>query len=144
VPQHEIHYNIDDILIGRKFPHVHQMMDILSKEGPNHRRLFHEDGVVSDMLIATGGFADAWSARYHLIADRIIRDGKNNQELPENVRQESIIAELLDLMARGEVELAVFPDSVLARLISSINNGTAILVEPEALPPLRKNYYIKR
>ncbi|MFA5456496.1 MAG: hypothetical protein WC261_02570 [Synergistaceae bacterium] len=144
MPQHEIHYNIDDILIGRKFPHVHQMMDILSKEGPNHRRLFHEDGVVSDMLIATGGFADAWSARYHLIADRIIRDGKNNQELPENVRQESIIAELLDLMARGEVELAVFPDSVLARLISSINNGTAILVEPEALPPLRKNYYIKR
>lgn len=144
MPQHEIHYNIDDILIGRKFPHVHQMMDILSKEGPNHRRLFHEDSVVGDMLIATGGFADAWSARYHLIADRIIRDGENNQELPENVRQESIIAELLDLMARGEVELAVFPDSVLARLISSINNGTAILVEPEALPPLRKNYYIKR
>ena len=144
MPQHEIHYNIDDILIGRKFPHVHQMMDILSKEGPNHRRLFHEDGVVSDMLIATGGFADAWSARYHLIADRINRDGENNQELPGNVRQESIIAELLDLMARGEVELAVFPDSVLARLISSINNGTAILVEPEALPPLRKNYYIKR
>ncbi len=144
MPQHEIHYNIDDILIGRKFPHVHQMMDILSKEGPNHRRLFHEDSVVGDMLIATGGFADAWSARYHLIADRIIRDGENTQELPENVRQESIIAELLDLMARGEVELAVFPDSVLARLISSINNGTAILVEPEILPPLRKNYYIKR
>ena len=144
MPQHEIHYNIDDILIGRKFPHVHQMMDILSKEGPNHRRLFHEDGVVSDMLIATGGFADAWSARYHLIADRIIRDGEVPQELPGNVRQEAIIAELLDLMARGEVELVVFPDSVLARLVSSINNGTAALVGSEMLPPLKKNYYIKR
>lgn len=144
MPQHEIHYNIDDILIGKKFPHVHQMMDIMSKEGPNHRRLFHEDGVVSDMLVATGGFADAWSARYHLIADRIIRDGEVPQELPGNVRQEAIIAELLDLMARGEVELVVFPDSILARLISSINNGTAVLVEPEILPPLRKNYYIKR
>lgn len=65
MPQHEIHYNIDDILIGRKFPHVHQMMDILSKEGPNHRRLFHEDGVVSDMLIATGSvFVDfKWTFR---------------------------------------------------------------------------------
>ena len=144
MPQHEIHYNIDDILIGRKFPHVHQMMDIMSKEGPNHRRFFHDDGVVSDMLIATGGFADAWSARYHLIADRIIRDGEIPQELPGNVRQEAIIAELLDLISRGEVELAVFPDSVIARLISSINNGIVVLAEPEILPPLRKNYYIKR
>jgi hypothetical protein len=144
MPQHEIHYNIDDILIGRKFPHVHQMMDIMSKEGPNHRRFFHDDGVVSDMLIATGGFADAWSARYHLIADRIVRDGEAPQELPGNVRQESIIAELLDLITKGEVELAVFPDSVIARLISSINNGTVVLAEPEILPPLRKNYYIKR
>ena len=144
MPQHEIHYNIDDILIGRKFPHVHQMMDIMSKEGPNHRRFFHDDGVVSDMLIATGGFADAWSARYHLIADRIVRDGVAPQELPGNVRQESIIAELLDLITKGEVELVVFPDSVIARLISSINNGTVVLAEPEILPPLRKNYYIKR
>ncbi|MDD3983811.1 MAG: hypothetical protein WC119_08610 [Synergistaceae bacterium] len=144
MPQHEIHYNIDDILIGRKFPHVHQMMDIMSKEGPNHRRFFHDDGVVSDMLIATGGFADAWSARYHLIADRIVRDGEAPQELPGNVRQESIIAELLDLITKGEVELVVFPDSVIARLISSINNGTVVLAEPEILPPLRKNYYIKR
>jgi len=38
----------------------------------------------------------------------------------------------------------VFPDSVIARLISSINNGTVVLAEPEILPPLRKNYYIKR
>ena len=144
MPQHEFHYNIDDILIGRKFPHVHQMMDIMSKEGPNHRRFFHDDGVVSDMLIATGGFADAWSARYHLIADRIVRDGEAPQELPGNVRQESIIAELLDLITKGEVELVVFPDSVIARLISSINNGTVVLAEPEILPPLRKNYYIKR
>lgn len=144
MPQHEIHYNIDDILIGRKFPHVHQMMDIMSKEGPNHRRFFHDDGVVSDMLIATGGFADAWSARYHLIADRIVRDGEAPQELPGNVRQESIIAELLDLITKGEVELVVFPDSVIARLMSSINNGTVVLAEPEILPPLRKNYYIKR
>ena len=144
MPQHEIHYNIDDILIGRKFPHVHQMMDIMSKEGPNHRRFFHDDGVVSDMLIATGGFADAWSARYHLIADRIVRDGEAPQELPGNVRQESIIAELLDLITKGEVELVVFPDSVIARLISSINNGTVVLAEPEILPPLRKKYYIKR
>jgi hypothetical protein len=60
------------------------------------------------------------------------------------VRQEAIIAELLDLMARGEVELVVFPDSVLARLVSSINNGTAALVGSEILPPLKKNYYIKR
>ena len=144
MPQHEIHYNIDDILIGRKFPHVHQMMDIMSKEGPNHRRFFHDDSVVDDMLIATGDFAAAWSARYHLIADRIIRDGEAPQELPGNVRQEAIIAELLDLMARGEVELVVFPDSVLARLVSSINNGTAALVGSEMLPPLKKNYYIKR
>jgi hypothetical protein len=120
------------------------MMDIMSKEGPNHRRFFHDDGVVDDMLIATGDFAAAWSARYHLIADRIIRDGEAPQELPGNVRQEAIVAELLDLISRGEVELVVFPDSVLANLISAINNGNAILVEPETLPPLRKNYYIKR
>lgn len=144
MPQHEIHYNIDDLLIGKKFPHVHQMMDIMSKEGPNHRRFFHDDNVVNDILIATGKVEDAWAARYHLIADRIIRDGEAPQELPENVRKESIIAEMLDLMSRGEVELVVFPNSVLARLISSINNGTTILVEPETLPGLRKNYYIKR
>jgi hypothetical protein len=144
MPQHEVHYNIDDLLIGKKFPHVHQMMDIMSKEGPNHRRFFHDDAVVNDILVATNGFADAWSARYHLIADRIIRDGEIPQELPENVRKESIIAEMLDLMSRGEIELAVFPNSVLAKLISAVNNGTAILVEPETLPRLRKNYYIKR
>ena len=154
MPQHEIHYNIDDILIGRKFPHVHQMMDIMSKEGPNHRRFFHDDSPrllltyrpqhCHHMLIATGDFAAAWSARYHLIADRIIRDGEVPQELPGNVRQEAIIAELLDLMTRGEVEVVVFPDSVLARLVSSINNGTAALVGSEMLPPLKKNYYIKR
>jgi hypothetical protein len=51
---------------------------------------------------------------------------------------------MLDLMSRGEIELAVFPNSVLAKLISAVNNGTAILVEPETLPRLRKNYYIKR
>jgi hypothetical protein len=144
MPQHEIHYNIDDIFIGTKFPHVHQTMDILSGEGPNHRRMFHDDGAVADILAATGRYEDAWSARYHLIADRIVRDGANPQDLPENVRKESIIAELMDLIARGDVELVVFPDSMISRLVSSIVNGSVTIVDPTNFPPLKKQYYIKR
>lgn len=144
MPQHEIHYNIDDLLIGRKFPHIHQTMDILSGEGPNHRRLFHDDKAVEEMLVATNSYESAWSARYHLVADRIIRDGVNPQELPDNVRKESIIAELFDLMARGEVEMVLFPDSVISQLVGSIISGQTVLVDPLVLPPLKKNYYIKR
>jgi len=144
MPQHEIHYNIDDIFIGQKRPDVHKILDILSDEGPNHRRLFHDDGAVADVFNATGSLEAAWSARLHLIADRIERRGEIPQDLPENVRKESIIAEMMDLIARGEVELVVFPDSVITKLIGSIMNGTTIMVNPEQFPPLRASYYIRR
>lgn len=144
MPQHEIHYNIDDIFVGEKRPDVHGILDIFSKEGPNHRRAFHDNNVPMDVLNATGSLEAAWSARYHLIADRIVRKGDNPQDLPENVRSESIIAEMMDLMARGEVEIVVFPNSVITNLIGSIMNGTARMVAPEELPPLKQNYFIKR
>jgi len=144
VPQHEIHYNIDDIFIGQKMPEVHQILDILSDEGPNHRRLFHDDSTVADVLGATSSYEAAWSARLHLIADRIVRREEAPQELPDNVRKESIIAEMMDLMARGEVELVMFPDSVISSLLSAVMNGTAKVVGPAEFPPLRLNYYIKR
>ncbi len=144
MPQHEIHFNIDDLLIGKKLVDVHQFMDILSNEGPNHRRLFHDDKVVMDIYQATNSLESAWSAYYHLVADRIVRDGPAPDEIPDNVRKESIIAELMDMMSRGIVPIVVFPDSVLTKLIGSIVNGKAILVNPENIPPLKNTYYIKR
>lgn len=144
MPQHEIHFNIDDLLIGKKFPDVHQFMDILSGEGPNHRRLFHDDKTVMEVYQATGSWESAWAAYYHLVADRIVRDGPNPEELPDNVRKESIIAELMDMMARGIVPIVVFPDSVLTNLVGSIMNGKAVLVNPENMQPLREAYFIKR
>lgn len=144
MPQHEIHYNIDDIMIGRKFPDIHQVMDILSGEGPNHRRLFHDDKTVADILTATSSYEAAWASRYHLIADRMVRRGEPDPDLPDNVRKESIIAEMMDLMARGEIEVVVFPDSILTKLVNAIVTGNARLVDPMDLPSLRKQYYIKR
>ena len=144
MPQHEIHYNIDDIFIGQKMPDVHQILDILSDEGPNHRRMFHDDGAVADTWIATHSLEATWSARLHLIADRMVRRGDVPQELPQNVRQESIIAEMMDLMARGEIELVMFPNSVIVSLLNSISNGTAKIVDPSDIRPLRANYYIRR
>lgn len=144
MPQHEIHYNIDDLMIGRKFADVHQVMDILSGEGPNHRRLFHDNKTVSDILEATGNYEAAWAAHYHLVADRLVRRGEPDPDLPENVRKESIIAEMLDLMARGEVEVVVFPNSILTKLVNAIMTGNARLVDPMNMPVLRKQYYIKR
>jgi hypothetical protein len=144
MPQHEIHYNIDDLMIGRKFADVHQVMDILSGEGPNHRRLFHDNKTVSDVLEATGSYEAAWAAHYHLVADRLVRRGEPDPDLPDNVRKESIIAEMLDLMARGEVEVVVFPDSILTKLVNAIMTGNARLVDPMNIPVLRKQYYIKR
>lgn len=144
MPQHEIHYNIDDIMIGRKFPDIHQVMDILSGEGPNHRRLFHDDKTVADILTATSSYEAAWASRYHLIADRMVRRGEPDPNLPDNVRKESIIAEMMDLMARGEIEVVVFPDSILTKLVNAIVTGNARLVDPMDLPSLRKQYYIKR
>jgi len=144
MPQHEIHFNIDDIMIGRKFPDIHQAMDIFSGEGPNHRRAFHDDQIVQDILNSTGSLEAAWSARYHLIADRVVRLGEPTQELPDNVRKESIIAEMMSMMAKGQVEIVMFPNSVLTELISSIINGTAKVVECNEFPALRENYYIKR
>jgi hypothetical protein len=144
MPQHEIHYNIDDLMIGRKFADVHQVMDILSGEGPNHRRVFHDNKTVSDILAATGSYEAAWAAHYHLVADREVRRGEPDPDLPENVRKESIIAEMLDLMARGEVEVVVFPNSILTKLVNAIMTGDARLVDPLDLPSLRKQYYIKR
>jgi len=144
MPQHEIHYNIDDLMIGRKFADVHQVMDILSGEGPNHRRMFHDNKTVSDVLTATGSYEAAWAAHYHLVADRMVRRGEPDPDLPDNVRKESIIAEMLDLMARGEVEVVVFPDSILTKLVNAIMTGNARLVDPMNMPVLRKQYYIKR
>ncbi|MFA5177030.1 MAG: hypothetical protein WC440_02620 [Candidatus Omnitrophota bacterium] len=144
MPQHEIHYNIDDLMIGRKFADVHQVMDILSGEGPNHRRMFHDNKTVSDILAATGSYEAAWASHYHLIADRLVRKGEPDPDLPDNVRKESIIAEMLDLMARGEVEIVVFPDSILTKLVNAIVTGGARLVDPTDIPVLRKQYYIKR
>jgi len=119
-------------------------MDILSKEGPNHRRLFHDNQTVQDVLEATNSLESAWSAHYHLVADRLIREGEPTQELPDNVRKESIIAEMFDLMTRGEVPIVLFPNSVLSRLISAILDGTAQIVDPLNLPNLKETYYIKR
>ncbi|MDD3087980.1 MAG: hypothetical protein PHP89_05390 [Candidatus Omnitrophica bacterium] len=144
MPQHEIHFNIDDLLIGKKLVDVHQFMDILSNEGPNHRRLFHDDKTVMDVYQATNSLESAWSAYYHLVADRIVRDGPAPDEIPDNVRKESIIAELMDMMARGIVPIVVFPDSILTKLIGSIVNGNAVLVNPENMQPLKDVYYIKR
>lgn len=144
MPQHEIHYNIDDLMIGRKFADVHQVMDILSGEGPNHRRVFHDDKTVFDILGATGSYEAAWAAHYHLVADRMVRKGEPDPDLPDNVRKESIIAEMMDLMARGEVEIVVFPDSVLSKLVNAIVTGNARIVTPTDVPGLRKQYYIKR
>jgi hypothetical protein len=144
MPQHEIHYNIDDLLIGFKCPEVHQIMDIFSKEGPNHRRVFHTNQTVFDVLESTGSLESAWSTVYHLVADRTIREGEHTQELPDNVRKESIIAEMFDLMARGEVPIVLFPNSVLSRLICAIQDGTAQIVDPQDLPNLKETYYIKR
>lgn len=144
MPQHEIHYNINDILIGRKGAMVHQFMDILSGEGPNHRRLFHDDKTVMDVYNSTGSLEDAWSAYYHLVADRVMRDGPNPEELPDNVRKESIVAEMLDMMADGLIPIVVFPNSILTKLVGSIISGKAILVDPGDLQPLKRVYYIKR
>lgn len=144
MPQHEIHYNINDLMIGCKGSTVHQFMDILSGEGPNHRRLFHDDKTVIDVYNSTGNLKDAWSAYYHLVADRVVRDGPNTEELPDNVRKESIIAEMLDMMADGLIPIVVFPDSVLTKLVGSIINGKAVLVDPSDLQPLKSVYYIKR
>jgi len=144
MPQHEIHYNINDLLIGSKGANVHQFMDILSGEGPNHRRLFHDDKTVMEVYSSTGSLEDAWTAYYHLVADRIVRDGPNPEELPDNVRKESIIAELFDLMADGIIPIVVFPNSILIKLIGSIINGKAMLVNPEDLQPLKNIYYIRR
>lgn len=131
-------------MIGRKFADVHQVMDILSGEGPNHRRMFHDNKTVSDILAATGSYEAAWASHYHLIADRLVRKGEPDPDLPDNVRKESIIAEMLDLMARGEVEIVVFPDSILTKLVNAIVTGGARLVDPTDIPVLRKQYYIKR
>jgi hypothetical protein len=78
------------------------------------------------------------------VADRTIREGEPTQELPDNVRKESIIAEMFDLMARGEVPIVLFPNSVLSRLICAIQDGTAKIVDPQDLPTLKETYYIKR
>ena len=144
MPQHEIHYNVNDILIGRKGAMVHQFMDILAGEGPNHRRLFHDDKTVMDVYNSTGSLEDAWSAYYHLVADRVMRDGPNPEELPDNVRKESIVAEMLDMMADGLIPIVVFPNSILTKLVGSIISGKAILVDPGNLQPLKSVYYIKR
>lgn len=144
MPQHEIHFNIDDLLIGEKFVDVHQFMDILSNEGPNHRRLFHDDKTVMEVYQATKSWESAWAAYYHLVADRIVRDGPSPEEIPDNVRKESIIAEMMDMMARGIVPIVVFPDSILTRLVGSIINGKAVLVKPENMQSLKSVYYIKR
>lgn len=144
MPQHEIHYNIDDIMIGKKFTDVHQFMDILSGEGPNHRRLFHDDKTVTDIYQATRSLEAAWAAYYHLVADRVVRDGPTPEDLPDNVRKESIIAEMLDLMAAGKIPIVVFPDSIITKLVGAIIHGDAVLVEPNQLQSLKKAYYIKR
>jgi hypothetical protein len=144
MPQHEIHYNIDDLMIGKKFPDVHQLMDILAGEGPNHRRLFHNDETVAEVFQATQSFEAAWSAYYHLVADRIVRDGAPTEELPDNVRKESILAEMLNLMVTGKVPIVVFPDSILTKLVGAVVNGSAILIDPENMQPLKKTYYINR
>jgi hypothetical protein len=144
MPQHEIHFNIDDLMIGDKYIDVHQFMDIFSNEGPNHRRLFHDDKTVMEVYQATGSLEPAWSAYYHLIADRIVRDGPAPENMPDNVRKESIIAEMMDMMAKGIVPIVVFPNSILTKLVESIVTGKAVLVDPENMQPLRSVYYIKR
>lgn len=144
MPQHEIHFNIDDLMIGDKYIDVHQFMDIFSNEGPNHRRLFHDDKTVMEVYQATGSLESAWSAYYHLVADRIVRDGPAPENMPDNVRKESIIAEMMDMMAKGIVPIVVFPNSILTKLVESIVTGKAVLVDPENMQPLRSVYYIKR
>ncbi|MFA5137153.1 MAG: hypothetical protein WC489_07250 [Patescibacteria group bacterium] len=94
MPAHPYHCNIDLFILGRKFNHVHDMLDAFAKEvGPNHRDHFHDDDGVAMVFYQTGDIYAAWSAFYHITLDF----------LNDDVGVEDCIAEFMRRYWSGEI-----------------------------------------
>lgn len=94
MPAHDFHENIDILIIGKKFPYVHDSIDSFAKEiGPNHRDHFHNDDGVAMIFYQSGDICAAWSAYYHMCLDRVNDD----------VGPSSCIAEFLRRYWSGEI-----------------------------------------
>lgn len=94
MPAHPFHENIDILILGKCFPHVHDMLDINAKEiGPNHRQEHHNDKGVAMVYYSTGDIFAAWSAYYHICLDFVNDD----------VGPSACIAEFLRRYWNGEI-----------------------------------------
>lgn len=94
MPAHELHLNVDLIMIGRKYPAVHKTLDALQgllQSG--HREFMHDYNAVQQVYKQTGDVRQAWSAYYHIILD----------SLSDSFGKDECIARLLYFVERNEI-----------------------------------------
>ena len=94
MPAHELHLNVDLIMIGKKFPQVHKSLDALqSLLQSGHREYLHDYNAVLDVYKQTRNIHEAWAAFYHIVLDN----------LSDAFGKDECIARLIYFVERNEI-----------------------------------------
>jgi len=96
MPEHYLHEVIDILVLGKKYPQVHDFMDQMQPfMQANHRLYYHDEKTIHMITRATGDILAGESAYLHILLDEISLKVGHAESVPL----------LLEMIKTGQIHL---------------------------------------